>query len=88
MASAFLSTFQSQGLNSLVAGFSFAAAIAWLDVARWVIASLVKVPKTSGAYVLLSAVLVTILSIVVYMVLSRISSAVKTPAQPIYAVTM
>jgi hypothetical protein len=46
------------------AGLSFASAIAWLDVARWIIAMIVQVPKTSGAYVLLSALLITALSMI------------------------
>lgn len=88
MASAFLTTIENQGLNSLVAGFSFAAAIAWLDVARWIISMLVKVPKTGGAHVILSALFITVLSIVVYMVLHRVSKQVREPAPPVYAVTM
>jgi hypothetical protein len=87
MASTFVSSVQSQSLNGVVAGFSFASALAWLDVARWIISAVVKVPKTSGLYVVLSALLITILSVVVYMVLNSFSKSVREPSQPTYAVT-
>ena len=83
----FLSTVEAQSLNAIVAGFSFASAIAWMDVVRWVIANVVKVNKSSGSFTLLAAVLTTILSIVVYMLLSRLSPTVKPSQQPMYAVT-
>ena len=83
----FLNTVESQSLNAIVAGFSFASAIAWMDVVRWVIANVVKVNRTSGSFTLLAAVLTTILSIVVYMLLSQVSPTVKPAQQPIYAVT-
>ena len=87
MSSAILGTFESQSLNAIVGGFSFAAAIAWMDVVRWIIANLVKVPKSSGAFTALAAVLTTLLSIVAYLVLSRLSSKVREPSQAMYAVT-
>ena len=85
--SAILGTFESQSLNSIVAGFSFASAIAWMDVVRWIIANLIKVNRSSGSFILLAAVLTTILSIVVFMVLSRVSPKVQQPQSTIYAVT-
>lgn len=85
--SAMFGTFEDQSLNALVAGFSFASAIAWMDVARWVIANLIKINKSSGAYPLLAAVLTTILAIVVYVVLSMVSKRVRAPAPTMYAVT-
>jgi uncharacterized membrane protein (UPF0136 family) len=78
---------QSQSLNSVVTGFSFAAAIAWMDVVRWVVAHLIKVNKTDGTFVLLAALLTTILAVVVYAVLEMIApDKVNEPQQPIYAV--
>ena len=85
--SAILGTFESLSLNSIVAGFSFASAIAWMDVVRWIIANIVKVNKSSGAFTLLAAVLTTVLSIIVYLILSKVSRKVKEPQSPIYAVT-
>jgi uncharacterized membrane protein YkvI len=83
----FLQTVESQSLNAVVAGFSFASAIAWMDVVRWVIANLIKVNKSSGSFTVLTAVLTTVLSIVVYMLLIKLSPDVKQPESPIYAVT-
>ena len=40
---------ESQALNGIVAGFSFAAALSWMDLARWLVTQLVKVPKNGGA---------------------------------------
>ena len=39
----------SQTLNSIVAGFSFAAAMSWMDFVRWSITQVVKVPATEAA---------------------------------------
>ena len=40
---------QTQTLNSIVGGFSFAAAMSWMDFVRWTITQIVKVPKNGGA---------------------------------------
>jgi hypothetical protein len=78
---------QTQTLNSIVGGFSFAAAMSWMDFIRWSITQLVRVPKNGGTQYALTAVLTTLLSIIVFMVISRINGRVKKPAQPIYAIT-
>ena len=77
----------TQSLNAVVAGFSFASAIAWLEAVRWILSQVVKTPKSGGAYVLLTAVFTTLLSIIVYIAISRINKNVVQPSQPIYAVT-
>lgn len=78
---------KSQTLNSIVGGFSFAAAMAWMDFVRWIITQVVKVPKNGGSQYALTALLTTLLSIIVYMVISRINGRVKKPAQPVFAIT-
>jgi|TARA_R110000803_G_scaffold42961_3_gene91964 hypothetical protein len=78
---------ETQSLNAIVAGFSFAAAMSWMDVVRWTISQIVKVPKNGGAQYALTAVLTTLLSIVVYMIISGVSTRVSKPAQPVYAVS-
>lgn len=78
---------ETQSLNSIVAGFSFAAALSWMDLVRWGITQLVKVPKNSGSHYVFTAILTTLLSIVVYLVISRLSTRVKKPVTPLYAVT-
>ena len=81
------SQFQDQSLNFVVAGFSFASAIAWMDAVRWLISTIIKVPKNGGLYFILTAVLTTILAIVVYLGLAKLSPAVRPPQQPVFAVT-
>lgn len=77
----------SQTLNSIVGGFSFAAAMSWMDFIRWTITQIVRVPKNGGVQYALTAVLTTLLSVVVYMIISRINDRVKKPAQPVFAIT-
>ncbi|MDB4588401.1 DUF5654 family protein [bacterium] len=81
------SQLEAQSVNAVVAGFSFASALAWMDVVRFVIGQLVKVNKNGAQYVLLTALMTTLLSIVVYMVLARFSKKVAPPTPPQYAVT-
>ena len=40
---------ETQSLNAIVAGFSFAAALSWMDLVRWIIGQLIKVPKNGGS---------------------------------------
>lgn len=85
---AIASQLESQSLNSIVAGFSFASAIAYMDLVRWIISQVVKVNKNGGYYYLLSALMTTLLSIVVFMVVRTfLKPDIKAPAQPIYAVS-
>lgn len=79
--------FQAQSLNAIVAGFSFAAALSWMDLVRWATHQVVRVQKNSGTNYAITAVVTTLLSIVVYMLLSRASKRVVRPTAPIYAVT-
>jgi hypothetical protein len=84
---AFVNTVESHSVNAVVAGFSFAAAISWMDFVRWIIANVVKVNKTSGTFTFLAALLTTTLAVVVYMVLKFLDPKnVKEPQQPVYAV--
>jgi uncharacterized membrane protein required for colicin V production len=78
---------ETQSLNSVVAGFSFAAALSWMDLVRWTIHQVVKVQKNGGLNYALTAFFTTLLSVIVYMVISRISTRVKKPAPAVYAVT-
>ena len=78
---------QTQTLNSIVGGFSFAAAMSWMDLIRWFITQLVKVPKNSGSQYALTALLTTLISVIVFQIISRINGKVKKPAQPVFAIT-
>lgn len=78
---------QTQSLNSVVAGFSFAAAISWLDLVRWAINQIVRVQKNGGLHYGLTALFTTFLSVVVFLVISRLSPKVQKPTGPVYAIT-
>jgi hypothetical protein len=78
---------KTQTLNSIVGGFSFAAAMAWMDFVRWAVTQIIKVPKNGGTQYALTALLTSLLSIIVFMVVSRINGKVKKPAQPVFAIT-
>lgn len=81
------SELEAQSLNAIVAGFSFAAALSWMDLVRWLVNQIVKVNKNGGMNYTLTALLTTLLSIVVFIIVSRLSKKVKKPGQPIFAVT-
>ena len=78
---------ESQSLNAIVAGFSFAAALSWMDLVRWIVNQVVKVNKNGGMNYTLTAMLTTLLSVLVYIGISRVSTRVQKPAQPMYAIT-
>ena len=81
------SELESQSLNAIVAGFSFAAALSWVDLVRWSVNQVIKVNKNGGMNYTLTALLTTLLSILVFMITSRLSSKVSKPAAPVFAVT-
>jgi hypothetical protein len=80
---------EAQSLNSIVAGFSFASAIAWMDVVRFIISQVVQVSKNGGQYYVLSALFTTLLAIVVFLAIKMLAFNVKIndPSNPVYAVT-
>ena len=78
---------ESQSLNAVVAGFSFAAALSWMDLVRWTVNQVVKVNKNGGMNYTLTALFTTLLSILVYVAMSRVSTRVQKPNQPLFAVT-
>ena len=78
---------EGQSLNAIVAGFSFAAALSWVDLVRWVVNQVVKVNKNGGMNYTLTALFTTLLSIFVYLAVSRVSSKVQRPQQPVFAIT-
>ena len=78
---------ESQSLNAVVAGFSFAAALSWMDLVRGTVNQVVKVNKNGGMNYTLTALFTTLLSILVYVGMSRVSTRVQKPTQPLFAVT-
>lgn len=81
------SEIEVQSLTAIVGGFSFAAALSWMDLVRFLIASVVKVNKNGGTHYALTAILTTLLSIAVYLIIKNLNKGIKKPEQPIYAVT-
>ena len=79
---------EAQSLNSIVAGFSFASAIAWMDVVRWIISQVVQVNKNGGKYYILSALFTTLLAIIVFMLTKTLvkNVEIREPSAPLYAV--
>ena len=51
---------ESQSLNAVVAGFSFAAALSWMDLVRWLVNQVVKVNKNGGMNYTLTALITTL----------------------------
>jgi hypothetical protein len=78
---------EAQSLNAIVAGFSFAAALSWMDLVRWTVNNFIKVNKNGGMNYALTALLTTLMSVLIYLIVSRVSSRVRKPEQPTFAVT-
>jgi uncharacterized BrkB/YihY/UPF0761 family membrane protein len=81
------SELELQSLNAIVGGFAFAAALSWMDLVRFLVQAIVRVKNNGGAHYALTALLTTILSIAVFLVVRGLNKNVKRPDQPIYAVT-
>ena len=79
--------FEDQALTSIVGGFSFASAIAWMDLVRFVNSRIIRLDKSGGKYYLLTAVITTIMAIVVFLIIKHMKPNFKKPQQPVYAVT-
>ena len=88
MLSAIALQLEAQSLNSIVAGFAFASAVAWMDLTRAIISRVVEVGKNGMQYYFLSALFTTLISIVVYMAIKALAKnvTIKEP-QVMYAVT-
>ena len=76
---------KTQSLSMVVGGFSFAAAIAWMDAVRWVISQVVKVQKNGGQY-LLTALFTTLLAVIAFTVVRAFEPTIKQE-KPLFAVT-
>ena len=81
------SQIQAQSISSVVGGFSFAAAIAWMDAIRWMIASLIKVNRNGGSYHVLTALLTTVLAVLVFTIMNALTKDELEKPNTMYAVT-
>jgi hypothetical protein len=77
---------ESQSLNALSSGFFFAAALAWMDVSRSVIGQFIKGNKNGVLPMTLTALATTLLSILVFLIITSISPKIERPPMPVYAV--
>ena len=79
---------ETQGLNSLIGGFSFASALAWYGVVQAVIEKFVKTGPGVQAHVF-AALLTTLLSVIVFIILKKLVKNVKInePGPTMFAVT-
>ena len=81
------SELELQSLNAIVGGFAFAAALSWMDLVRFLVQAIIRVKNNGGAHYALTALLTTVLSIAVFLVVRAVNKDIKRPAQSIYAVT-
>lgn len=85
--SSLASSVETQGLNSLVGGFSFASALAWYGLVQAIIEKYVKQGPGIQAH-LMAALLTTLLSILVFMLIKNFYRPdLKEPQQAVFAVT-
>jgi len=80
---------ETQSLNSVVAGFSFASALGWYAVVKTLVAMTVKAGKDGIQHDLMSAVVTTLLAIIVFLVVKALARNIKInePSQTVFAVT-
>jgi Family of unknown function (DUF5654) len=81
-------TVEAQGLNTIILGFSFAAALAWYEVVKSVVAQLVK-RGTGLKGDVIAALVTTLLAVLVFLVLKTFvkNVEIKEPSAPMFAVT-
>jgi hypothetical protein len=79
---------ESQSLNSIVGGFSFASALAWYTVVKTLVEKTVK-SGNGLKHDLIAALVTTLLAIMVFMVVKAVARNVKInePNQAMFAVT-
>lgn len=77
---------ESQSLNALTSGFFFAAALAWMDVSRSVIGQFIKGNKNGVLPMTLTALATTLLSILVFIIITSVRPKLERPPMPVYAV--
>jgi len=88
MATSVIVEVESVALNSIVGASGLVAALTWLDVVRTLIAQVIKIPHDTLSHSLIAALLTTLLSVLVYMIVKYTARniTVQKPGQ-IFAVT-
>ena len=77
--------FRERMLESVATGFYFASAVAWMDVIRAVLTKSKLTKNNSQSFFALTAIITTLLSVAVSMVITRIDKNVKA-TKPVFAV--
>jgi len=79
---------ESVALNSIVGASGLVAALTWLDVVRTLVARVIKVPQDTLGHSVIAALLTTLLSVIVYMIVKYTARniTVQRPGQ-VFAVT-
>jgi len=77
----------SQTVGSIVAGVSFASAIAWMDVVRSVMTKLPGMKANGKMHFVVTALMTTLLSVIVITVAGRVTKRDLKASPPVYAVT-
>ena len=79
---------ESFALNAIVGSLALTASLSWLDFVRAIVSMLVKVPKDTTQFFLITALLTTLLSVIVYMIIKMTArNVVINKPNTIYAVT-
>ena len=78
---------EGSSTNAIVAGFSFASAVAWMDFVRFVISKVMMDKKNSGEYYFLTALATSVLAALIYVVMKMVKKDVRKPSDVVYAVT-
>jgi hypothetical protein len=78
---------RSQSLNSVVSGFAFASAIAWMDLVRWFLSTIISVKSQGGQYYLLTALLTSLISVLVFVLIQRVTKEDIKATAATFAVT-
>lgn len=82
----FAGNVESQAVNAVVAGFTFASAVAWMDFVRFIVSQLINVKSNGAQYYALTGLFTTLLAVVAFMIASVVSKKTKKP-EVVYAVT-
>ena len=79
---------ESFALNAIVGSLAFTASLSWLDFVRSMVAALIQVPRNTGSFFLITALLTTLLAVLGYMLIKFAARNVTIQkTTPIMAVT-
>jgi hypothetical protein len=79
---------ESFALNAIVASLFFTASLSWLDYTRSIVSMLIQVPRNTGSFFLITALLTTLLAVLGYMLIKFAARNVTIQkTTPIMAVT-